>query len=503
MRFAKFGSGGHGLKPALIKNTNFECCDLSSSKFVVEDREDAKFVTPSQAGIQSDFSYGNLSNIVWQGVDFGGSRFHSANLFAAHIIRCSFEDVDLRDAVLINAKFTGITYSDGSAFPGGFSLPSDAVNVCRRREREAADEKVFRSIVLVLVVMFILGCFLFVSFADRRELGQIANPSSEEMATSSAGALASLDSTQVSKNRENNYEGHRFENPPLQDDRWGKSQWKSGGTVSQTVDRTAEGIGGATEETGGANGPTIENRVDEPLVEFVNSIGLKMVMVPSGTFVMGASRSLSASEDEIPHVVTLTSPFYLSVTEVTQKHWSAVMGSEPWRTHKTAVSGENYPAVGISWYEAREFCSRLNQIEGYDYRLPTEAEWEFACRSGSKQEYSFGDDSRLLATYAWYSGTASGKRYLQPVAQRTPNRWGLFDMHGNAWEWCSDWYGGYPRSGTVDPPGPETGEARVLRGGYFAAKPESVRCAFRNHFRPNGSSFNVGFRVAMSCPVPI
>jgi formylglycine-generating enzyme required for sulfatase activity len=176
------------------------------------------------------------------------------------------------------------------------------------------------------------------------------------------------------------------------------------------------------------------------------------------------------------------------------------MGSTPWTAVKLARVGEKYPAVGISWYDATAFCARLSLIEGLKYRLPTEAEWEYACRAGSQMNFGFGDNQAMLDQYAWFGGSETGYEYLQAVALRMPNRWGLFDMHGNAWEWCNDWYGEYEFASAVDPVGPAKGSSRVLRGGYLVNRPSSLRSAFRNFFPPDRASFNVGFRLAVSVP---
>ena len=153
----------------------------------------------------------------------------------------------------------------------------------------------------------------------------------------------------------------------------------------------------------------------------------------------------------------------------------------------------------MSWNDAKEFVRRLNQKEGHNrYRLPTEAEWEYAARAGSTTAYSFGDDAGELGAYAWYDGNSGNKTH--PVGQKRANPWGLHDMHGNVWEWVQDWYGKdyYRSSSDTDPRGPSSGESRVLRGGSWNFDAGLCRSAFRDSFRPDGRHESNGFRLALS-----
>ncbi|MFM8477617.1 MAG: formylglycine-generating enzyme family protein, partial [Planctomycetaceae bacterium] len=193
--------------------------------------------------------------------------------------------------------------------------------------------------------------------------------------------------------------------------------------------------------------------------------------------------------DETQHQVTLSKPFYMGRTEVTQGQWKKVMGTEPWKGKSLVEEGDDYPAVYISWDDAVAFCKKLSDKEGRTYRLPTEAEWEYACRGGTKTAFSFGDDEAELGKYAWFDGNAwdINEKYAHRTAQKLPNAFGLHDMHGNVWEWCSDWYDDYASTPLTDPRGPSSGVFRVLRGGSWYGEPDLVRCARR-------SGFTFGFR---------
>jgi formylglycine-generating enzyme required for sulfatase activity len=243
---------------------------------------------------------------------------------------------------------------------------------------------------------------------------------------------------------------------------------------------------------------------------YTNSIGMKFVLIPAGSFSMGSPEAEPGrSTDESPqHLVTLTSAFYLGVTEVTQGQWQTIMGDNPSRFRDA-----DRPVENVSWSDCQEFLRRLNEREKTDrYRLPSEAEWEYACRAGSSTRFSFGDDVGLSATgdklryyfgdqrgdldsYAWY-GNISGNQ-THPVAQKKPNAWGLYDIYGNAAEWCADWYGPYPDSRVTDPKGPSQGTSRVLRGGSYGFDTWSVRSARRESRPPQSRSDQCGLRVAL------
>jgi len=207
-------------------------------------------------------------------------------------------------------------------------------------------------------------------------------------------------------------------------------------------------------------------------------------------------------DDETQHQVTLTKPFYMGRTEVTQGQWKKVSRTEPWKAEQYVLEGDDNPAVYVSWDDAVEFCEKLSSMEGKVYRLPTEAEWEFACRGGTKTAFSFGDDEAELSKYAWWggfvgNGNARDEQYAHRVPQKLPNPYGLLDMHGNVWEWCSDWYADYPSTLLSDPRGPSSGSSRVLRGGSWYVDQYFVRCARRNGLTPVFRSYYVGFRVVL------
>ena len=195
------------------------------------------------------------------------------------------------------------------------------------------------------------------------------------------------------------------------------------------------------------------------------------------------------------HEVTLTKPFMLGMYEVTQFQYEQVMGKNP-----STFKRSNNPVEHVSWANAVEFCRKLSELPaekaaGRVYRLPTEAEWEYACRAGTTTEYSFGNRPALFA-HAWFDGNS--KDTTHPVGGKNRNAWGLYDMHGNVSEWCQDWYGDY-RSGTgVDPTGAAPGSYRVIRGGSYRDPAELYQSAYRYWFTPSARFYFLGFRVCLS-----
>ena len=241
--------------------------------------------------------------------------------------------------------------------------------------------------------------------------------------------------------------------------------------------------------------------------EITNSIGMKLVLIPKGTFMMGAPESEEGrKENETQHEVTISQDYYLGVTEVTQGQYEKVMGTNPSRFQKHVIRKSDslmYPVEQVSWEDAVEFCKKLSDLPeekkaGRVYRLPTEAEWEYACRAGSKTTYSFGESSESLGDYAWFAGNSN--RQPNPVGEKKPNAWGLYDMHGNVFEWCSDWYGEYPNGAVNDPTGPRKGSDRVLRGGGLLDDGAYCRAASRCSVTPLTYTNDFGFRVALSSP---
>jgi formylglycine-generating enzyme required for sulfatase activity len=249
--------------------------------------------------------------------------------------------------------------------------------------------------------------------------------------------------------------------------------------------------------------------------EQTNSIGMKLVLVPSGAFTMGTDRDdlrgiNDTSNESPPHQVTILQPFLLGAYEVTQAEYQQVMGSNPSSApaRKSGASdssvadrGRN-PVDTVSWANAVEFCRRLAVSEHTArrvYRLPTEAEWEYACRAGAATRWYCGDDEDDVEDIAW--GRANSDDTTHPVGQKSPNAWGLYDMLGNAHEWCQDWYAPdyYQQSPDEDPIGPSKGLERVIRGGSYYNPPALCRCASRAGAPVDGSHV-IGFRVLCELP---
>jgi formylglycine-generating enzyme required for sulfatase activity len=229
---------------------------------------------------------------------------------------------------------------------------------------------------------------------------------------------------------------------------------------------------------------------------------MKLVYIPPGELTMGSPDSEKNREiDEGPqHKVRISKGFYMGIYEVTQAQCQAVMGSNPSSFQSDDLRVKPVSGYGpASWNDAVEFCSRLSQKEGKGYRLPTEAEWEYACRAGSTTRFCYGDRDKSLGDYAWYRNNSGGR--IHPVGQKKPNAFGLYDMHGNVQEWCSDWYdaGYYSQSPVDNPKGPSTGLFRVLRGGdyWWLRLPSPCRSASRDRNPPNACGSAIGFRVVL------
>ena len=238
-----------------------------------------------------------------------------------------------------------------------------------------------------------------------------------------------------------------------------------------------------------------------------NSIGIKLMPIAKGRFQMGSLfREEGYRLAEQRHEVTITRDYYLGAFEVTQAQYSKLMGANPSKFQGDAIGNidsANHPVDQVSWQDAVEFCKRLSELPeeraaGREYRLPTEAEWEYACRAGSHAPFGFGG-MELADDYGWFSSNCKGTS--QPVGKKEPNAWGLYDMHGNVMEWCSDWGGDYPEGAVSDPTGPKEGYSRMIRGGAWLTPPMLGRSGDRAfHFPPDTRSDYVGFRVALSAP---
>ena len=219
---------------------------------------------------------------------------------------------------------------------------------------------------------------------------------------------------------------------------------------------------------------------------------LTLLFVPPGRFQMGsADDEVDRFPDELAHPVTITRGFYLTETEITQAQWYAVMGNEP-----GYLSGADRPVEHVSYEASTVFCRKLSQASGRTFRLPTEAEWEYACRAGTTTAFSFGDDPAALGEHAWYQDNALPIK-THDVGLRKPNAWGFHDMHGNVREWCSDIYAPYPDRPARDPRGPDGEGERVIRGGSWGYLPSLCRSAQRQHGPEDMSDEYVGLRVVM------
>ena len=223
----------------------------------------------------------------------------------------------------------------------------------------------------------------------------------------------------------------------------------------------------------------------------------EMVLVEGGVFTMGCTSEQGGDcdDDKKPaHQVTVSS-FYIGKYEVTQALWKAVMGTTVQQQLDNG-EGDNYPMYYVSWHETQEFINRLNAATGKQYRLPTEAEWEYACRGGARSAQYTYSGSNTVGNVAWYDGNSG--RTTHAVGSKSPNELGIYDMSGNVWEWCSDWYGDYSKSPQTNPQGPSTGSYRVIRGGSWGSNERFVRVSYRYYGTPDGRGGGIGIRLACS-----
>ena len=256
----------------------------------------------------------------------------------------------------------------------------------------------------------------------------------------------------------------------------------------QTKDEpTAGKVGSAQKESLGK----------EAVIDLGKGIKLEMVLIPAGKFKMGspvsekgrfdpASKMDVKVGDETQHEVTLTKPYYIGKFEVTQEQWEAVMGDNP----SSKTKGAKLPVTDVSWNDCQEFIKKLNASTKANYRLPSEAEWEYACRAGTITAYSFGDNLTISDANILGSG-------IKAVGSYKPNAFGLYDMHGNVFEWCEDWFGIYPAGAITDPKGPAIEKCHILRGGAYTCTVLGVRSAYRNSdLGPTDRGGSYGFRLA-------
>jgi len=254
----------------------------------------------------------------------------------------------------------------------------------------------------------------------------------------------------------------------------------------------------------------------ETELDLGNNVKMRLVLIPAGKFMMGspATEAGRGSEEGPQHEVTISKPFYMGVFEVTQEQYEQVMGVNP-----SSFKGAKNPVENVSWDDAVEFCQKLSARTGKRVMLPTEAQWEYACRAGTTTAFHTGDvlkPGQANAVFAQISkpgvwdaimawvGESSAQKTTQtrPAGSFPPNGFGLYGMHGNVWEWCSDWYDGdyYANSPKTDPQGPEGGSYRVLRGGCWDSSPAVCRSAYRLWSSPDSRYFVIGFRVSVDLP---
>jgi len=227
-----------------------------------------------------------------------------------------------------------------------------------------------------------------------------------------------------------------------------------------------------------------------------NSLGMTFRLIPCGTFVMGSpSDELGRDSNETQYTVTISEPYYIQTTEVTQGQWKAVMGSNP---SSFTNCGLNCPVEYITWEDTQTFIAALNAMGEGSYTLPTEAQWEYAARAGSDKAFANGDISYTttdsnLELMAWYESNSGSTTHV--VAQKNANFWGLYDMHGNVWEYCNDWFGTYPTGSVTDPVGPSSGSIRVKRGGSWNFNARGCRSAERTGSNPDAITSGMGLRL--------
>ncbi|EJC8194621.1 formylglycine-generating enzyme family protein [Cronobacter sakazakii] len=268
-----------------------------------------------------------------------------------------------------------------------------------------------------------------------------------------------------------------------------------------------KGIGLFLFLSGSAYAGLTESTLENNQQIYVNSLGMRFITIPAGQFLMGSSDAAADSREKPQHLVTFSDDLFMGQFEVTQADWLAVMGENPYVRDRSnpyyllpgmadRITHPDHPAT-VSWQDAIEFIEKLNQREGTTgYRLPTEAEWEYAARAGSTTRYFFGDDASALDNYAWH-----GENFVtggtHPVGTKKPNPWGLYDIYGNAWEWVSDYYstGYYAQSPEHNPQGPDDGTERVVRGGSWHSTANGWHSAWRKPYPADYRGISIGFRV--------
>ncbi|MBR5691457.1 MAG: formylglycine-generating enzyme family protein [Verrucomicrobia bacterium] len=280
--------------------------------------------------------------------------------------------------------------------------------------------------------------------------------------------------------------------------------WQSNAAVCRSANR---GYRSNSDKDTGFRVALVSKNITIPLS---NTVDLDMIWIESGTFMMGSpADELGRDVDEFRHEVTLTQDYWIGKYEVTQAQYEAVMDSNP-----SEFKGTDLPVDHVSWDDAMAFCEKLTASErtagrlpeGYEYTLPTEAQWEYACRAGTTTALNSGKNLSdkwvcpEMDEVGWYlfNSEIDDRRVTHPVGQKLPNAWGLYDMHGNVWEWCLDWYEkDYPTSAVTDPTGPKTGVHHIYRGGFYSTSADSCRSAYRCYDFSYSTGEYYGFRVVL------
>ena len=247
---------------------------------------------------------------------------------------------------------------------------------------------------------------------------------------------------------------------------------------------------GQTQTQTQAQPPIQPQLAAEITINLAEGVPLEFVLIHPGTFLMGAPKG--ADKEKPVHKVTISKPYYLGKNLITQEQWQSVMGKNP-----SHFKGPKNPVERVSWKDCQAFAKKLHEKDPtHTFRLPTEAEWEYACRAGSTTEYCYGDAESQLEDYAWFIGNSDNQTH--PVGLKKPNAWGLFDMHSNVWEWCQDWFGPYNSDDATDPVGPASGTGRIWRGGSWDGTASDCRSARRRNYDPNFWYMRCGVRMVMT-----
>lgn len=371
--------------------------------------------------------------------------------------------LDARNNMLNNIKYVGLTCNSGTSLQG---TADGALNVVFEFENIKAADGELLSLDYVNEYYYTGGYWQVNSEFDKGEDLQ------EDVKRSSAAIMLVLDcSSSLQSNGDKFTEMKKHVKSFIE-------------TLAQAVEDNAD--------TGGGSAPGAGDSTSESKVYTVNGVSFKMISVEGGTFTMGATAEQGNDADDYEkpkHQVTLSS-YAIGETEVTQELWAAVMGSNP-----SYFSGNQLPVESVSWDDCQAFITKLNQLTGANFRLPTEAEWEFAARGGHKTlGYKYAG-SNIIGDVAWYDGNSSSKTHT--VAQKKPNELGLHDMSGNVLEWCQDWYGSYDDTSVqTNPTGPTSGTYRALRGGGWISSAKYCRVSRRDNYIPFDAPYYVGLRLA-------